>query len=61
MDTKRNLDLSGTFVFSEDAMDEMENLEATEVMEVLEEAPFDDDATVVLDEGNTKTPSKQKN
>ncbi len=50
MNTKPNLDATNTFVFSDDAMDEMQNLEATEVMEALEEVPPDHDATVVLDD-----------
>lgn len=60
MNAKLNPDASGTFVFSDEAMEEMENLESTEVMEVLEEAPFDHDATVVMDESEQSEPSKRK-
>ena len=50
LNTKPNPEATGTFVFSDDVMDEMQNLEATEVMETLEEASIDDDATVVMNE-----------
>ncbi len=48
MSSKAKKDPAGTFVLSDDAMDEMQNLEATTVMDDAEELPPDDDATVVL-------------
>ncbi len=60
MNTKPNSDATGTFVFSDDALDEMQNLEATEVMEALEEAPIDYDATVVLDESDETQSTKRE-
>ena len=41
-------DPAGTYVLSDDVMDEMENLEATTVMEKFDELPQDDESTVVL-------------
>jgi hypothetical protein len=48
-------DAAGTYIFSDEVMDEMENLEATGIIAVLEELPQDDDETVVPD----KTPSRK--
>lgn len=48
-------DTAGTYIFSDEVMDEMENLEATGIIAVLEELPQDDDETVVPD----KTPSRK--
>jgi hypothetical protein len=41
-------DRTGTSSFSDEVMDEMDDLEATAEMAALEELPQDDDATVVL-------------
>lgn len=66
MDTKQKRDLAETYVFDEDVMDEMENVEATleipnawdELAETLtEENSFLDDvesSSVVLNEGSSK-------
>ncbi|MEE9571266.1 MAG: hypothetical protein V3W02_06160 [Gammaproteobacteria bacterium] len=43
-------DLSGTYVLDDDVMDEMENLEATTVMQKTADLPQDNESTVVLDE-----------
>ena len=60
MNTKPNQEATGTYVFSDDAMDEMETLESTEVMELLAEMPIDDDATVALDDSDeTQRSSKE--
>ncbi|HEY5623237.1 MAG TPA: hypothetical protein VIV14_05715 [Gammaproteobacteria bacterium] len=50
MSNKPSPELSGTFVFSDEAMEEMENLESTEVMQVLAEFTEDHDATEVIDD-----------
>ncbi len=43
-------DLSDTYVLDDDVMDEMENLEATTVMQKTADLPQDNESTVVLDE-----------
>lgn len=42
--------LSGTYVLDDDVMDEMENLEATAVIENSDDLPQDSEATIVLGE-----------
>ena len=43
-------DLSGTYVLDDDVMDEMENLEATAVIENSDDLPQDSESTIVLSE-----------
>jgi len=43
-------DLTGTYVLDDDAMDEMENLEATATIENFDDLPQDSEPTVVLGE-----------
>jgi hypothetical protein len=43
-------DLSDTYVLDDDVMDEMENLEATTVMQKTADLPQDSESTAVLDE-----------
>jgi len=43
-------DLSGTYVLDDDVMDEMENLEATAVIENSDDLPQDREPTIVLSE-----------
>jgi len=50
MGTVAKTDLSGTYVLDDEVMDEMENLEATTVMENSGDLPQDSEATVVLGE-----------
>ena len=55
MGDKDKNDRTDTDVSSDEVMDEMDDLEATEEMLGLESLPQDDDATVVL-----KTPRRRK-
>ncbi len=48
MGNKAKKDPADTYIFSDEVLDEMENLEATAEMARLEELPQDDDATAVL-------------
>ena len=52
MGTVAKTDLSATYVLDDDVMDEMENLEATTVMENSDDLPQDSESTIVLGETN---------
>jgi hypothetical protein len=48
MGSKAKPDPRDTYIFSDDVMDEMENLEATVEIVGLEDLPLDDDATAAI-------------
>ena len=50
MGTVAKTDLSGTYVLDDDVMEEMENLEATAVIENSDDLPQDSESTIVLGE-----------
>ena len=48
MGSRAKTDPRDTYIFSDEAMDEMENLEATVEIAGLEDLPLDDDATAAI-------------
>ena len=50
MGTVAKTNLSGSYVLDDDVMDEMENLEATAVIENSDDLPQDSESTIVLSE-----------
>lgn len=50
MGKKGKKTLADTHIFSDDVMDEMQNLEATAEVTGLEDSPLDDDATALTGE-----------
>ncbi len=60
MSDKAKKDPADTYIFSDEVLDEMENLEATAEMAGLEELPQDDDAADAADAAGKKRPLKDK-
>jgi len=50
MGTVAKTNLSGSYILDDDVMDEMENLEATAVIENSDDLPQDSESTIVLSE-----------
>ena len=50
MGTVAKTNLSGSYILDDDVMDEMENLEATAVIENSDDLPRDSESTIVLSE-----------
>ncbi len=55
MGKKGKKELVGTYIFSDEVMDEMQNLEATAALAVLDDFPQDDAAATVPGETRRRT------